>query len=195
MNEHLNPEHIESSYTVYLGSYKDNVSLKIRSFGSLIRGWDFGIGDPIEPEIIERALEIHKIGSELNLSSDAIPEVDGGITLTFVHKEDAVQIIINPSGTYTGTYQRGIGPEFEELFYEEDVDWATAIQYLQELKKEAPHITCKSYERLEQIDMTRGLNVFWKIPYSKIAVEVYQPLIMNVFSTPEMCAPIWKTGT
>jgi len=131
----------------------NEVTTDILSFEFLPHGWNFGDGDPIKPNVIKKALEIHEKGLELGLLTEAIPEVDGGITLSFVHGEDSVDIRIHPDFpdfTYTVIRERGLGPEFKRLARKKRVNLSTALSYLYELKPAKVEYTiCKSCEFLE----------------------------------------------
>lgn len=138
-------------------TFGDDVTKDIISFAFLPHGWNFGTGDPIQPDIVTKALEIHDIGLELELITEATPEVDGSVTLTFVHKEDAVDIRVHPDFTYTVTREKGIGIQFERLARERKVDLPTALQYLYKLKAvKVEYVICESCVSSEPEQLARA---------------------------------------
>ena len=157
MNEQVKYVLKESNINSVFSSGEDEITTEIRLFAFLPHGWDFGVGDPIEPKIIEKALEIHERGIYLGLLTEAIPEVDGGITLTFIYGEDSVEVKIHGNLTYSVTYERGIGLRFKRLSRLTNVDDLTVMQWLSKLKnKLKAQYTWKLFEGSRQIDIARG---------------------------------------
>jgi len=129
-------------------SPEDDVSVKIRSFGNLPLGWDVGEGEPAKPEVVIEALQLHALGLSLGFITDAFPDTGGEISITFYHDQDTIEITVNADLTYTLAHERGIGFEFDELTYKENVDYTTLFEYLQGLR--VYQQKWKSYESLIQ---------------------------------------------
>ncbi len=190
MNKRSFAQYIEIYTKAFFANKDNDVALEIRSFAALPHGWDFGMGDPIKPEIVEKALELQEKGVYLSLSTEATAEVGGGITVTFIHNDDAVDIRVNPDFTYTVTHERKIGNEFEELLYKKNLDWPTALQYLDNLKNNLKALyTCKLFAGSELVDTVRRKNNSKSSHVSTITEMVSPSSTSNVsWILPEKCA-------
>jgi hypothetical protein len=111
--------------------YYDNVREKIRSFGLLPNGWDFGVGRAASQKVIEIALSLREQGSAKNLKTNAFPGTGGEIYVAFYKNEDTVEIRINLDLSFNITLERGFGANFEELEYIEGVSFNEVLSYLQ----------------------------------------------------------------
>ncbi len=131
----------------YISPSIDETIEEIISFRYLERGWEFGRGDSIASNIIDEALEIHYIGRKLGFITEAVPETDGGITLTFVKGEDVIDIAIHPDLTCTVTHEKGIGLVFTRLARKKTIDSLEAIKHLYSLDI-IKVIPCRSCEFL-----------------------------------------------
>jgi hypothetical protein len=61
---------------------------EIKSFLSLPIGWDYGIGEPSNLDIVNMAIEIYLIGESCSLNVEPMPNTDGSITLIFSKKDN-----------------------------------------------------------------------------------------------------------
>ncbi len=126
---------IQTSYVIQIEIEPDEdpVRRKIRTFGKLPKGWDFGVGTHAAPATMRRALDIQSLGPCLQLKTNAFPGAGGEISITFYCGEDSVDVTVNPCGTYTITHERGIGVDYEEVAYKEHATLATVLRFLKKL--------------------------------------------------------------
>jgi hypothetical protein len=96
-------------------SEDDAIVKKIRSFGALPIGWDFGQGRPSPIEVIEEAINIARIGEILRIQVEAYPGIDGEIRLVFPVGEHTIDIVVNTNLSLTLVHEIGIGINYEEV--------------------------------------------------------------------------------
>src|SRR4051812_38887765 len=89
-----------------------NALEKVRSFEKFDKGWDFGEGQAIDKEVINKAIAFLVFGNLLGFSYNARPATNGGIILTFYIQDDFIYVQINPDNTYDWRYEKGIGEEY-----------------------------------------------------------------------------------
>jgi len=65
---------------------------QIKSFLDLPVGWDNGIGEPPNLDIVNMAIEIYLIGESCSLNVEPMPNTDGSITLIFSKKDIMMNI-------------------------------------------------------------------------------------------------------
>ncbi len=141
MLKNLNP------LKLWYSSPTNELACEIQSFANLEQGWDFGVGDPIASEVINEALAVYEIAVYLGLTTEAMPEINGGIVLTFIHGEDSLEVLIHKDLTYSIYYERGLGENFKTLIRLPNTDRDTSIFYLHQLRRNLKaQYRCKSYE-------------------------------------------------
>lgn len=75
----------------------DVTAEKIKSFGGLQVGWNFGDGDAISAQEVKRALEALAFFRQYGLSiNDAFPGLDGEVKVTSYKDDYYVQYIVSP---------------------------------------------------------------------------------------------------
>lgn len=87
----------------------------IKSYALLKKGWDFGVGEPFLPDVINTALEIMKEGEAYNFITESFPETSGAITVAFVNDSHCLDISINSDLSIDIQYEVGIGDEYTAL--------------------------------------------------------------------------------
>jgi hypothetical protein len=167
-------------YTIHarVMSQTNSVIEKIRSFGFLEEGWDFGEGSPAPQEVIETAINLHKMGSTLGINSNAFPGADGEISVAFYFGTDTIEVKVNRDLSFNLTHERGIGADYDILEYLQDVSQKEIESSLIHLKGEGT--AWKSSERYTPRNMTPTANDLRAIRLP-IFMEVYPSLIFNVF--------------
>lgn len=165
-------------------SKADKVTSEILSFLRLPQGWDFGMGDPIDRRVVDIAVKIHEIGVIERLQTEATPEVDGGITLTFVSGENCLDVRINQGMTFDITIENGIGPDYQEILHRENVSLAEIRTFILNLKPDRREQTnrCESSEVSGQIDTAQPRSVLKRNRVLKITKTASPLLNKNVFS-------------
>jgi hypothetical protein len=129
-----------TSYFLYFGG---RVVEKIKNFGYLPDGWDFGIGHAAPPAVVKRAIRLHQQGRRYGLKTDAFPGTGGEIYVVFYKSKDALEIRVNLDLSLDMTLERGIGIEYDELDYAEHLSEEAAVGYLAKFSWE---IRCDSSE-------------------------------------------------
>jgi hypothetical protein len=100
---------------------------KLRAMADLPEGWSYGEGRPVTPLAISVAQRYIVIASQLNLTSDVFPNVDGGCAVAFYRGDQLVEVSISPDGNRLGLRaESGMGYEFENTI--EPVERATSRQ-------------------------------------------------------------------
>ena len=79
---------------------------KIRSFGSLPSGWNYGSGGPARPWVVSRALDCLSQMILLGMSeTDAFPGPDGQIMVTSYQGKHSFELTVEVDGTFTVAHQ------------------------------------------------------------------------------------------
>lgn len=94
---------------------KDPIEQQIRSFGRLRRGWDFGAGVPASERVVECAVRLYEVGSELGLETEVFPGTEGEIAIAFYRGELTLEVIVNRDGTTDFHVEAGEGFSFVTL--------------------------------------------------------------------------------
>lgn len=99
-----------------LSPIDDQIEKKINQLAELEVGWHFGEGKPPSKQVIQKALELYKIGRNFMLEADIFPAIDGGIVIVFYGtKEYSVEIEIDPQTKIHVSYEKGIGFNYKQL--------------------------------------------------------------------------------
>jgi hypothetical protein len=99
----------------------DPVEQYIRSFASLPEGWNFGEGRPSNAELITKAIEIYRSGKSLGFIGNAFPMGEGEIEISFSYQEHFIDVYLTNQGTIEYTYELGIGENYQEVDYIENI--------------------------------------------------------------------------
>lgn len=123
----------------------DPVEEYIDSFALLPEGWNFGEGNPAQPELITKAIEIYRFGKSLGFNGNAFPTGNGEIEISFSYQEHFIDVYLTNRNTLEYTYERGIGDNYQEVEYLENIS-------VQELKDKLTSfeetVICSSSESL-----------------------------------------------
>ena len=108
----------------------------------LPRGWSYGQGEPVTAESVQEAERYVLMASQLSLTADVFPNLDGGCAVSLYEDDERVEVSIDASGRVLSLRaERGIGPDYENVI--EPVENATSRQvYDQVLRLLEPR--CKS---------------------------------------------------
>lgn len=113
----------------------NKVIQKIKSFGDLQMGWDFGEGYPANQEVINKSISILIFGSLCGFNYDARPATNGGIILNFFIADNFIYVQINPNNTYDLRYEKGIGENYEILADNENMPLQEILKTLTNIKE------------------------------------------------------------
>lgn len=120
--------------------YESEIVQKIKSFGQLAEGWHFGEGLPASEAVISATINLfiylqQNLMNEANLVVNALPEVNGGVILSFGSGEDFIELLINSDLTVDLIQEKGIGTDYEIINEEEGIDIKNTALILSYLKK------------------------------------------------------------
>jgi len=119
----------------------------IRSFSELPEAWNFGEGRAPSAEIIEKAIQIYRLGRSFGLIVNAFPVGEGEIEISFSYRDHFIDILITGQNNFEYTYEVGIGDEYDEIEYMENLsleDVKSKLRVLEELN------SCNSLEYFQQ---------------------------------------------
>jgi hypothetical protein len=91
---------------------------KINDFKNIESNWNYGIGELISSETIKSTMQLISIlavaNSDVfnNLKLNAMPNTDGGITLSLGKGDEFIELVVNTDSTYDLIYEKGIGVKF-----------------------------------------------------------------------------------
>jgi hypothetical protein len=153
---------------------------KIKSFGSLEEGWDFGVGSPAPPNVVNSALALYDFGRDSGFEMDAFPGAGGDISVDFYIKDELVQILINTDLTYELTHEVGIGFNYKEVAYFEDINFPALLQYLTRFRTRGYLCSWTLCERLTEESTKKGLDGSTQI-FLKNAMTLFPSLTSNAF--------------
>lgn len=151
---------------------------KIREFGKLELGWRYGEGVPALENVMSAAINLY---SELSFSADyfrniktnAFPNADGGITLSFGFNDDFIELVINPDLKMDLTHEKGFGSNYDivEELYDLEINNSIVLTYLYRI--------CNLLEQ-SILSTTTKTKEDLIATYSKIIKEEYPSLKKNV---------------
>jgi hypothetical protein len=113
----------------------DPVDEYIRSFSEFPEGWNFGEGKAPSGEVIEKAIQLYRIGKSFGLIGDAFPVGDGEIEISFSYQDHFIDILITAQNTLEYTYEIGIGDEYNEIEHVENIHFEEAKSKLRTLEE------------------------------------------------------------
>lgn len=166
----------------------DPVEEYIRSFSELQEGWNFGEGIAPSDEVIDKALQIYRLGKSFLLIGNAFPVGDGEIEISFSHKDHFIDILITGQNTLEYSYEIGIGDEYSEIEQIHDVSLEkleSKLSMMEEIK------LCNSLEYSMQNDTLIGIREDSKALALEYPVQVSPSLIEIVWSS--ITAPQYAT--
>jgi hypothetical protein len=115
----------------------DPVEEYIRSFSGLPEGWNFGEGRSPSGEIIDKAIQIYRLGKSFGLTGNAFPVGDGEIEISLSYQDHFIDILITGQETLEYTYEIGIGDEYNEIEHIENIsleETESRLRTLEEMK-------------------------------------------------------------
>lgn len=115
----------------------DPVEEYIRSFSELPTGWNFGEGRAPSSELINKAIDIYRIGKSFGLMRNAFPVGDGEVEISFSYQDHFIDILITAQNTLELTYEIGMGDEYDEIEHIENIsseDVEPKLRALEEMK-------------------------------------------------------------
>jgi hypothetical protein len=158
------------------------VRAKIETFGKLEEGWDFGEGGPAPPHVVEMALALCDLGERLAFEMDAFPGAGGDISVDFYLADELVQILINTDLSLDLTHESGIGFEYDEVAYHENISFQDFVRYLFKFRAKGYVNLWTSSERFTETSTRRGSSGFIQTvsrtltkPYLSLRKSVYGP--------------------
>lgn len=128
----------------------DIVLNKLRSFGSLAKGWNFGRGETFTEELIKKAKDIITyVYASVNVifNCDVFANDDGSILLSFSKRDDFIDIKIDRDLELHLTHEKGIGANYEII---NECSNTTLEYIIEELYK-----VCNSLELLTSITIIK----------------------------------------
>ncbi len=185
------PVPIESSGFAYWFLCSDNsecpdpIEEKLRSFASLPKGWDFGEGHAPTKIVIDRAIDIYKLGKELNLDAEVFPVADGNIEVSLYTRDHFMDIFVRADGKMDFSYEVGIGQEYRKVMEIEDIDLEGVRKRLCDLPKlcgaseSLEIITTRENEDLPLAVLPTTKGVF-RFLIKTASRNVIQPLFVNM---------------
>lgn len=162
---------------------ESDIPAKIRSFEFLPHGWDFGEGSPAPHYVVSVALALHKVGEKWGFEMDAFPGAGGDISIDFYVKDELVQVLINPDLTFELTHESGIGFEYEEIAYFENIQLDKLLTYLVNFHARGYPILWTSSERSIERNTNKKPDDFIQIA-SKTSTAQSLSLMSSVFKKP-----------
>jgi hypothetical protein len=122
----------------YIGEYsatRDPIEEKIRSFGDLSTGWDFGQGEPASAATIEKAIQIYGLGRSLDLDVEVFPGTNGEIAVAFYRDDRSVEFIIETDQSLSCHIEEGQGFDYRRIECIEGASFEVARERLIELSR------------------------------------------------------------
>jgi hypothetical protein len=121
----------------------DPVEEYIRSFSELPEGWNFGEGRAPSGEVIDKAIQIYRLGKSSGLTGNAFPVGDGEIEISLSYQDHFIDILITGQNTLEYSYEIGIGDKYNEIEHIENISLEEAESRLRMLEQMKP---CDSLE-------------------------------------------------
>ena len=130
---------------------------KLKDMLALSQGWSFGEGEPVTLQSIEVAERFVLIASQLSLTADVFPDLDGGCAVAFYQGEERVEVAISADGLRLSLRaERGIGNDYEDII--EPIENASRRDIFDEVDRLAQSaITWKLYESSTYANTTSWL--------------------------------------
>jgi hypothetical protein len=122
----LNPSRFFSISPQWVSS----TQAKIKSFGRLQEGWDFGVGRPAPAHVVKAALMLCDLGEQMGFEMDAFPGGGGDISVDFCLHDELVEVTINTDLTLALTHEAGIGFDYDEIAHFDNVKPGQLVKYL-----------------------------------------------------------------
>lgn len=122
----------------YIGEHSaagDPIEEKIRSFGDLPAGWDFGRGEPASAATIEDAIQVYRFGRSLDLDIEVFPGTNGEIAVAFYQEEHSIEFIIDADQSLSYHIEEGQGFDYRRIECVEGASFEVAREKLIELSR------------------------------------------------------------
>ena len=118
----------------------------------LEKGWNYGQGDVIDDSIIKQALQVYKFGKDQGFDAEVFPIINGGIEISFIKGNNALDITINPDTIMDLTWEQGIGQDYEVLDEKENVDFEDLNYFFNKIREECLSSESFIYETITPIN-------------------------------------------
>lgn len=165
----------------------DPVEEYIRSFSEFPEGWNFGEGKAPSVEVIDKAIQVYRLGKSFRLMGNAFPVGDGEIEISFSYEDHFIDILITGQNTLEYTYEIGIGDQYNEIEHIENISFEEVKSRLSALEEINP---CDSLE-YSMPDGLIGIREDSKVVASGNSVPGSPSLIETVWSI--IIAPQYAT--
>ncbi len=95
---------------------------KIKSFGELEDGWDFGTGRASPPEVINKAVEIYNLSETYGIEANAFPGTDGEIMFAIYPESHYLEFTFELDDSVTFYREK----DDQEICYQEGLSFEDA---------------------------------------------------------------------
>lgn len=152
---------------------RDHIEDKIYSFSTLKNGWDYGEGRAPQRAVIEKAIDIYRIGKRLGMDAEVFPVTSGEIEVSFSLRDHFMDIVVRDDEGLEFSYEIGIGEKYDRITSIENISLDEVEKRLGELAK-----LCGVSELSETITIQGRKDL--RIAVFGIMEEQFQFLTKNV---------------
>ena len=154
----------------------DPIEDKIHSFSALKNGWNYGEGRAPRRPVIERAIDIYRIGKRLGMDAEVFPVTSGEIEVSLSVRDHFMDIVVRDDEGLEFSYEIGIGEKYDRITSIENISVDEVERRLCEMAK-----LCGVSELSETITIQGRGDL--RIAVFEIMKEPFQFLIKNVSQT------------
>ncbi len=163
-----------------LPSYDNAITRKIKSFKCLKFGWHFGEGVPASDEVVDATINLFtqlglRLNFEVGLVVNALPEINGGVILSYGLGEDFVELLVHSDLSVDLVQERGLGVNYDVIEEEENLDINNIALILSYLKKicnsSEPYISNSMILTKSDSQVTASRTMVEAFPFSKMPVQ------------------------
>src|SRR5262245_59631696 len=105
------------------------IARRILSFGELPAGWHYGSGVPAPLHVIDNALRVGALLTDVGAKKlEAFPEIVGGILVSGYHDADTVDVLCRVDRLFDICHEE----DNREIANQEGISFQAITQYLQE---------------------------------------------------------------
>lgn len=157
----------------------DPLLAKLDDLANLPKGWEFGRGVPVRPEVIRTAQEIYgHFNAKFHLEADAFPWANGSLSLAFYAGNMCVEINIY-GDTYDVDVEKGKGPNFGEVKHIPDAS-------MEDVNNEIIHIVLESAWHLSESSIQdTTINGDTDSPVAASPIPTKAEFQLSTFNVPE----------
>ena len=109
---------------------------QIQNFSKLDAGWDYGDGEVIHREVINKTVILYCKTIQYGLKASVHPTSEGGITLILSAKDLYLDITVQSDLTYLVTKERGFGFKYSTIFSDIEMDEILVFEHIRLLSTE-----------------------------------------------------------